>query len=286
MEDIFSKSVYGIECHTFNVSLATRIGLNESLMLQHFLFWHKYNLDKEEMFKDGRVWFFMSAAKISNYFPYLTQKKIRGAIEHLIVLGLVTKGDYNKDKLNRTSWYSLNDSAIDLMNGTQTSNIPILQNVTPCDKKETHVTKWQLDSNNIDSNNNNIYCAKTKNKDELFEKAWVLYERKGSKKKAFEQWNKLSQENRERAIKFIPQYKASNPEIKFRKDFERYISYEVWVDARTMDGEKQYNKETLGEGVYIMDGKKYFGKILIPYDTPKRPSTRHSWNAEDNRWEY
>jgi len=147
------------------------------------------------------------------------------------------------------------------------------------------VTPNNIIDNNID-NNKDIYSAKTKNKDELFEKAWTLYERKGSKKKALEQWRKLSQENRERAIKFIPQYKASNPEIKFRKDFERYISYEVWVDARTMGGEKQYDKETLGEGVYIMDGKKYFGKILIPYDTPKRPSTRHSWNAEDNRWEY
>lgn len=286
MEDLFEKSVYGIECHTFNVSLAAKIGLNESLMLQHFLFWYKYNLDKEEMLKDGRVWFFMSAAKISSYFPYLTQKKIRGAIEHLILLGLVIKGDYNKDKLNRASWYSLNNSAIELMNGVNNANKPILQKEMPFDKKEHHVTKGQQDSNNIDNNNKEIYCAKPKNEDKLFEKSWALYDRKGSKKKAFEQWVKLSQEDKDRAIKYMPQYKALNSEIKYRKDFERYLSCEVWVDARTIDGEKQYDKDNLGEGVYIMNGNKYFGKILIPYDTPKRPSTRHSWNAEDNRWEY
>lgn len=60
-------------------------------------------------------------------------------------------------------------------------------------------------------------------KDEGFESAWLLYRRKGSKKKALEQWSRLTDEERETAKGHIPAYIESVSDIKYQKDFERYL---------------------------------------------------------------
>lgn len=67
-------------------------------------------------------------------------------------------------------------------------------------------------------------APKTKpTKDEDFEFAWLLYRRKGSKKKSLEQWVKLTDEERETAKGHIPAYIESVSDIKYQKDFERYL---------------------------------------------------------------
>lgn len=60
-------------------------------------------------------------------------------------------------------------------------------------------------------------------KDEGFESAWLLYRRKGSKKKALEQWVKLTDEEKETAKGHIPAYIESVSDVKYQKDFERYL---------------------------------------------------------------
>lgn len=60
-------------------------------------------------------------------------------------------------------------------------------------------------------------------KDEGFESAWLLYRRKGSKKKSLEQWVKLSDEEKETAKGHIPAYIGSVSDVKYQKDFERYL---------------------------------------------------------------
>lgn len=63
---------------------------------------------------------------------------------------------------------------------------------------------------------------RVKEKDELFEDAWILFNRKGSKKKASEQWHKLTEDERKAAMEHIPMY-ASTRELQYQKDFERYL---------------------------------------------------------------
>lgn len=63
---------------------------------------------------------------------------------------------------------------------------------------------------------------KAKEKDELFEDAWILFNRKGSKKKASEQWHKLTEDEKKVAIEHIPMY-VSTRELQYQKDFERYL---------------------------------------------------------------
>ena len=58
---------------------------------------------------------------------------------------------------------------------------------------------------------------------EEFEKAWVAYSRKGSKKYAFTEWKKLDKDEKERAMANIVAYENSLSDLRYKKDFERYL---------------------------------------------------------------
>lgn len=62
-----------------------------------------------------------------------------------------------------------------------------------------------------------------------FEHAWNSYGRKGSKKQAYIEWQKLSEEDRETALNHIPNYVEANEiEPHYMKDFERYLKQETF----------------------------------------------------------
>ena len=81
---------------------------------------------------------------------------------------------------------------------------------------------------------------KAKEKDELFEDAWILFNRKGTKKTASEQWRKLTEDEKKAAIKHIPMY-VSTRELQFQKDFERYLR------------DKCFNNIVFHKGLVIFD---------------------------------
>lgn len=58
---------------------------------------------------------------------------------------------------------------------------------------------------------------------------WNLYDKKVGKDKAFLEWRKLSESEREAAMGYIPKYTLSK-EKKYRKDPERFLKYKVWND--------------------------------------------------------
>lgn len=64
-------------------------------------------------------------------------------------------------------------------------------------------------------------------KDELFETCWVAYRRKGSKKKAKEQWAKLRDAEKDRVLPHIKVYTITR-ELSYMRDFERYLRDKVF----------------------------------------------------------
>lgn len=75
-------------------------------------------------------------------------------------------------------------------------------------------------------NDNNI-INNTSLRSEQFEKFWKYY-KKGSKKVSRERFMKLSELELELIKKHLPVYFKANPEIKYRKDAERYLSNKLW----------------------------------------------------------
>ena len=98
--------------HSFSVELAATLGLEKTLILQHFYYWHLANKDNEGMFKDNHTWFFTSRKNILQVFPYLSERKIRDAIDRLVEKGYLLKGNYNTDKMKKTNWYALTEKSL------------------------------------------------------------------------------------------------------------------------------------------------------------------------------
>lgn len=110
----------------------------------------------------------------------------------------------------------------------------------------------QLSTNSI----NNLFdkeeerdksLSKKEQKDEFFEQCWLNYRRKGSKKKSLEQWKRLSNEEKEQTKKHILAYIESVSDVKYQKDFERYLRDKCFLNVVYKDGKTIFDAETPNE---------------------------------------
>lgn len=93
--------------HSFDTEIAKEFGLIDSIILNHIGYWVLYNQANETNFHDGYYWTYNSIKAFKELFPYLSEKKIRGALERLVKNELVMVGEYNKLGYDRTKWYTL-----------------------------------------------------------------------------------------------------------------------------------------------------------------------------------
>lgn len=95
-----------------------------------------------------------------------------------------------------------------------------------------------------------LSAPKDNNKD-LFEECWVAYRRKGVKKRAYSQWVKLDDAEKQRVMPHIKAY-VSSRDVVYQKDFERYLRDRVFdmvvyqgnniiYNPTASDKEGQYN---------------------------------------------
>lgn len=108
-----SKTLIDESPHIFNPSLATKIGLNEAIILQQINYWIKINEKANRNYVDGRYWTFNSYTKWQEQFPYFSLKTIQRTLEKLRNIGLLIIGNYNKARYDRTLWYTINDVKLD-----------------------------------------------------------------------------------------------------------------------------------------------------------------------------
>ena len=123
-------------------------------------------------------------------------------------------GDSSISDIGDTEIPDIGDTGISGIGDTITQ----IPTETPTENKKTIVLSGLSDKENSPR------VLNDEKKKEGFEDAWVLYQRKGSKKQSLRYWTRLS-ENDKRAIKAkIPSYVASTPEVRFRKDFQGWIN--------------------------------------------------------------
>lgn len=61
-----------------------------------------------------------------------------------------------------------------------------------------------------------------------FLEAWLAYGRKGSRAESWKRWQSSNIPGQPELLKAIAEYQAAEPDPQFRKDFERFISGEMW----------------------------------------------------------
>ena len=89
--------------------LAVVIGLNEAMILQQMQYWIK----KSEHSYDGKTWIYNSVSQWKKQFPFFSESTIGRAIKNLEEKGFLFIGNFNKDRRDRTRWYSINYQKLD-----------------------------------------------------------------------------------------------------------------------------------------------------------------------------
>lgn len=109
--------------HTFNIHIAKRYGVNEAIMISNFQYWIAKNKANDKHQYDGRTWTYNSVKAFEELFPYLTSSQIRRCLESLVEQGVLLKGDYNKNRYIRTSWFAFANESMFLHNQMDLSNL-------------------------------------------------------------------------------------------------------------------------------------------------------------------
>lgn len=88
-----------------------------------------------------------------------------------------------------------------------------------------------------------VKAAKKVNYTNVFNDLWIQYERKGSKKEAFHQFLKIGPSEYNKISKAIDRYFLEFPDKQFRKDFQRFLKYDLYVQYYDLWEEEQTTQE-------------------------------------------
>lgn len=119
--------------HHFNIDVANDFGIEEAIILHSIFFWLSKNASNNKHFYDGLYWFYNSKKAFVEMFPYMNETKIFRLLKNLEEKGIIAKGNYSKDKWDKTNWYALTKNGIDYMvrNGYKNNDLQsLLQNDT------------------------------------------------------------------------------------------------------------------------------------------------------------
>lgn len=148
---------------------------------------------------------------------------LRKYISELVVSGWLVKGEQDREKgvFGATS-YTL-----------KASNSPYRKNADTekyrHGKNPTQHNRDNIQKEDILTNKESI-IPKRNEYSEDFERAFVLYERKGSKADAYKRWQKLTKEEKELVFKHIPHYLSAH-QVQYRKDFSGYLNKKYFNDV-------------------------------------------------------
>lgn len=101
--------------HMFSVEAATKYGVTEAILLEGLSFWCRSNAANGRNIHDGLAYTYNSIRALHELYPYLSEKKIRGAIATLEQEGLLVSGCFNKKPYDRTKWYAVTEKGFSEM---------------------------------------------------------------------------------------------------------------------------------------------------------------------------
>lgn len=109
-----SKILFDESPLVIDTTLAIAIGLNEAIIVQQVHYWLEINKKSGNNFIDGRHWTYNSISKWhKEHFPFLAEKTVKRTFSNLVEMGILVTGNYNKQKMDRTLWYSIDYSELE-----------------------------------------------------------------------------------------------------------------------------------------------------------------------------
>lgn len=125
--------------HSFDIDLAVEYGVLEAVILNNLDFWISKNEANEVNFHEGRYWTFNSVRAFQDLFPYATDRKIANALKKLEDRGVIMTGNFNKNPIDRTTWYTFTDYGVQIVHDRKRDDFP-----KPKPKKVSHEGDFEI----------------------------------------------------------------------------------------------------------------------------------------------
>ncbi|MCI8620600.1 MAG: hypothetical protein HFJ50_01960 [Clostridia bacterium] len=106
--------------HNFNVEIAKEYGIHEAIILENIYFWTEKNKANKKHFYDGSYWTYNSKKSFTELFPYLTERQIDYTLKKLLNEGFIKKGNYNKNRYDKTLWYAITEKGYSILQNCST----------------------------------------------------------------------------------------------------------------------------------------------------------------------
>lgn len=140
-------------------SLAVSIGLNEAIFVQQL----HYLLQMSQNERDGSMWVYNSMAEWAEVFPFLSERTIQRIITSLKKSGVIeVTNKYNRMKMDKTYWYSINYEELDKLASPSCQNGTI--DMPDCHEPECQNGAISSCQNGTTNNHKNKTTHKTTNK--------------------------------------------------------------------------------------------------------------------------
>lgn len=117
--------------HSFNVELATRLGVEKAVIIHNMYFWINHNAKNNKNVYDSSVWTYNSASAFGKLFPYIKDRTISRYLLELERDGYIKTGNYSDNIFDKTKWYSFTDNFLEELKnlGFDIENMLLSQNV-------------------------------------------------------------------------------------------------------------------------------------------------------------
>ena len=99
--------------HAFNTSVAKEYCVDIAILLNNFKNWTIDNLANNINIRDGLCWTRNTLDAFQVTFQFWTRRQLETIISNAVKAGLIKKGNYNKNRYDRTCWYALTYKSYD-----------------------------------------------------------------------------------------------------------------------------------------------------------------------------
>lgn len=126
-------------------TLATIIGLNEAIVLQQINYWlNNKCIQTPDHFFEGRYWIYNSYPEWKKQLPFFSERTIQRIILNLEKMGLILSGNFSKDPMKRSKWYTINFAALNALKPDSTTTRHIGTMHPPHDATEVENAPRQI----------------------------------------------------------------------------------------------------------------------------------------------
>ena len=110
------------------------------------------------------------------------------------------------------------------------------------DKYQSDETQLKLNRNSTETQLKTNKKDKNEKNNIAFIKFWDLYDKKLDRPKCELKWEKLSDEIQQKILDYLPEYKKTTPDKKFRKNPATFLNNHSWENELVAPKEKQQGK--------------------------------------------